>query len=69
MRHSPLLDLLPVREEELSPQDFIELTQENPSVIASSRIKMPRLGEAGFGCIHVEYTRPIYKANFKAIRR
>jgi len=62
MRRALALDLLPVKEEELSPQAFLDLVQEDPRLIARSRIKMPRLGEAGFGRIHVEYTRPVYKA-------
>jgi|GEM_PF-1824656 len=64
MKRALGLDLLPVTEEELSPQAFIDLVRENPRLIARSRITPPQLGKPGFGSIRVTYSRPQYKAIF-----
>jgi len=67
MKRDLFIELLPVKEETLSPQAFIELAQSEPNLIARSRIAPPRLGTAGFGSIQVEYTRPRYKLAIGAV--
>ncbi|QFS66550.1 hypothetical protein [Delftia tsuruhatensis] len=66
-----VIDVVPVMEETLSPQEFIELVHKDPGLIARTAIALPQLGKAGFGRIRVEYSRPRYKSlpAFKPVAR
>jgi len=57
-----IMDILPIRQEDLSVGDFAEMARSAPWMIARSTIVPPRLGESGFGSIRVEYSRPQYRA-------
>lgn len=71
MESDATVDVFPVRDEDLSPQEFIDLVEKHPSLIERSRIIPPVLGSKGFGTIHVHYSRPRYKAlsGFRPIAR
>lgn len=60
-KQNNIIEVRPVQEETLNPEEFIELLEKNPSMIGSSRIITPRLGSKGFGSIHVNYSRPRYR--------
>lgn len=47
------LDIRPVTEQELTPEEFLKLMKNNRSAVKSSKIVAPRLGEQGFGKIRV----------------
>lgn len=71
MKRAVDIEVYPVRSEDLDPKDFIDLVERNPGLIGRSTIVPPRLGSRGFGRIHVEYTRPLYKTlpAFKPVSR
>ena len=71
MKKQTTIDIFPVKDEDLTPEEFIELVEKNPSLIERSSIIHPRLGGRGFGRIHVEYSRPRYKSlsPFKPVAR
>lgn len=55
------LDLFPVTEEEISFKKFLSLTEEEKEAVESFRLIPPRLGQAGFGKIIVQYKSPMFK--------
>ena len=61
MKNSQTIDVFPVRGESLCPAEFLKLVETNPGMIERSTIMPPKLGEKGFGAIHVQYSRPRYR--------
>lgn len=55
------VDILPVKKERLSPQDFLSLVNTNPSMIKKSRPVFHSLGSRDFLSFDVDYSRPLYK--------
>jgi hypothetical protein len=50
-----------VKQEHLSPSDFLEISESEPELIKSSRFVAPRLGEDHFGYFEVQYKQPVYR--------
>jgi len=61
-RKSLTLSTMPVSQETLKAAQFLRLVKENPTIIKSSRVIAPKLGERGFGKVLVEYSRPVLHA-------
>jgi hypothetical protein len=53
-----VIDVFPVKTEIISLESFLELAQQHPEQIKSSRIVPPKLGNPGFGSIEVAYRVP-----------
>jgi len=56
-----LIDVSPVKQEILSPLEFLELSKNNAHLIAHTQIVPAKLGSDSFGGIDVKYSRPLYK--------
>lgn len=71
MTASNTIDVFPVKEEFLRPEEFLELVEKNPALIERSTFMPPKLGGKGFGSIHVQYSRPRYRpmTAFKPVAR
>ncbi|MCF8156421.1 MAG: hypothetical protein K9K35_10485 [Rhodoferax sp.] len=61
MNSANSIDVFPVREELLKPEEFLDLVERNPSMIERSTFIPPKLGGPGFGFIQVQYSRPKYR--------
>ncbi len=62
MKNAPfVIDLLPVRSERLSPQDYLKLMAENPRLVERAEFVPPSPGVRGFGSFVVRYTRPRHR--------
>jgi len=63
MKRKPLtLDTMPVSRETMEASKFLQLVNENPALIKSSRVVVPKLGDRSFGKVMVEYSRPVLHA-------
>ena len=51
-------ETLVVRDEDLSPADFVKLFKTDPGSIKGATIVAPKVGRHGFGTIRVEYAMP-----------
>ncbi len=71
MTASNTIDIFPVKEECLAPEEFLALLEKNPTMIERSTFMPPKLGAKGFGTIRVQYSRPRYRpmAVFKPVAR
>lgn len=52
------VELVAVKRETLSPQDYIELSRTKPAQIKTATYVTPRIGKSGFGAFEVEYRNP-----------
>jgi len=50
-----------VESEQLSPQEFLNIAEEEPTRIKSSNFVPPKLGENHFGYVRIEYRKPVFK--------
>lgn len=65
-----LMDILPVKKERLSAQDFLKLAQTQPGLIKKSRPVVSPLGRGSGLAFDVHYSRAIYKTlKFDSIAR
>ena len=55
--------LTPESSRELSPKEFLKLSQQQSSNIKSTRFVPPVFGKKGFGHFHVEFTSPVLVAH------
>lgn len=61
MKKPFVVDVRPVRSERLTPQEYLELQAEHPSLIERAEFIPPLPGLAGFGMFQVRYTRARHK--------
>ena len=58
MKRTPLVvDVLPVRNEMLSPEEYLALTEKSPGAIERAEFVPPTPGKPGFGSFFVRYRR------------
>jgi hypothetical protein len=55
------LDLLPSYGDSFSPAEFVRRIRPDDRNVRAVRIQPPRLGEAGFGSLRVEYRSPVFR--------
>lgn len=53
--------LLPIRSENISPEEYLNLSSSQKSNINEVSVVPPKLGEDNFGKIHVNYRIPVLK--------
>lgn len=60
---SPMLPIgfnaVTVEQEMLTAEQFLHLSKTRPSIIKSSTLVLPEVGQPGFGCFLVRYTYPV----------
>ncbi|MDO4709056.1 MAG: hypothetical protein Q4B94_04435 [Pseudomonadota bacterium] len=61
-RNAFVIDTLSIREEVLTPKQYMSLTAEEKARIKDAKPVPPKLGEHGFGGILVRYKSPVYRA-------
>lgn len=54
----------PVKEEDVSPEEFLRMDEHEKANIKESRIIPPKLGSNGWGKIHISYNFPVYKTKY-----
>lgn len=57
MKKPFVVDVRPVRSETLTPQEYLRLQAENPTLIERAEFIPPLPGLPGFGAFQVRYTR------------
>jgi hypothetical protein len=60
-KQARLVELAPIRSEVMGVDQFLILSKRAPLDIKRSRFLPPKLGEAGFGRVEVEYSIPILR--------
>jgi hypothetical protein len=54
------IELLPTCCGSCSPAEYVRRVRSEPACVRSVRIQPPRLGQAGFGSLLVEYRTPVF---------
>lgn len=57
MKKPFIVDVRPVRSEKLTPQEYLRLQAESPTLIERAEFLPPGIGAQGFGAFFVRYTR------------
>lgn len=58
------IDLFPIQEEILSPDEFVKLFESNRMIIDKTAIVPADIDSDGFGSVCVKYKYPIYKYSY-----
>ena len=63
MKKPFIVDVRPVRSEKLTPQEYLRLQAESPTLIERAEFLPPGIGAQGFGAFFVRYTRARWAAD------
>ncbi len=64
------IEMVPVSQEELTPEEYLEHYRDDPSNIQSVRIRPAQLGGRGFGALVVDFRTPVFRSpvRFRGVR-
>lgn len=60
-RRSAIKDHILVRQETVSPAEYLRISKQSPHLIARSRFVPPRIGEHSFGSFEIQYSVPLLR--------
>ena len=50
-----------VRNETVTPAEYLRISKKSPHLIARSRFVPPRIGERSFGALEIQYSVPVLR--------